>query len=71
MKFKIFETKYLKEEKTLETDKYMIVPGWVWPFSCDKCYFDIEKDEQEVVTEANDNIYHFHLDCWKEITDGN
>lgn len=56
-------------EKVIDIGRFVTVPGWVWPFQCDWCHYDIDKDETQVVVElpSNDVVGHYHLKCWNNV----
>ena len=53
--------------KTVECSRFVQVPGWVWPFACDKCGWEIEKDDIQIIAEIDDEIMHYHNSCWTNL----
>ncbi len=45
------------------------VPGWVWPFDCTKCGYDIETEMQVIAVPEGEphTILHYHVECWEKV----
>lgn len=59
-----------KKTRTVECIKYIQVPGWVWPFDCVKCLYDIEPNDMQVIAVPKGEphmILHYHVKCWEEV----
>lgn len=68
MKVKTFKLVTQKVNEVRDCTRFIAVPGWVWPFNCDNCGWEIEKDEPQIIAEVGEDIQHFHERCWTEVT---
>lgn len=67
MKINLKETHYIYSEREVECERYVRVPGWVWPFPCDFCYNDIKEDGEQVIVSVDGDIKHYHVRCFEDI----
>ncbi len=69
MKINIYHTTTHIETRTVECTKHIEVPGWVWPFNCTKCDYDIETEMQVIAVPEGEphTILHYHVECWEKV----
>ena len=69
MNIKLTTWKSITEEKEYKVLGTHYAPGWVWPFDCDECTYEIDKEEHQIIVRLEHNeIVHFHERCWEKLT---
>lgn len=60
-----------RETQAIAVRRYSEFPTWVWPFECELCGHDLDKDGVQVIAELDGGrLLHAHPSCWhKEVTD--